>query len=850
MSNPPTINLHLWPKQGDALLSPATEQAYGGAAGGGKALALDTPILTTNGWRTMGELSVGDTVFSEDGSPTRIVATTEYLQNRPCYEVVFSNGASLTADESHLWKTLDEREREKAYKLTPEYRAKRRSTRASRSKGKRLDIIERNKKKEWRYLAPSGGTIRTTKELSETLRIKGRVNHSIRLGSALQFEPKDNLLIPPYLLGLWLGDGNSNGGGFTTADKEMIDFIQAEGYEVTKRGAVYAYGILGLQTQLKSLNLINNKHIPDAYLKGSFEQRLALIQGLMDTDGCCNVNGKAEFCVTNRQLAEGVSELFLTMGIRASMRRGKAYLKGRECADRYRFCFTTSLPVFRLPRKRIRQKPRCTVRSERIFIEEIRRVDSVPVRCIQVEHPSGMFLAGKTLIPTHNSHLGRVEAIHWSAIIPGLQTYLFRREHNELVKNHMEGVTSLPALLNPWVQAKKARIVKDEIRFWNGSKIFLCHCQHEKDVFKWLGPEMYFLIIEQAEQFTEFMLRMLFGRNRMPDTINIPEQYRGLFPRVKYTFNPGGVGHAFFKREFYDVWKKLRTEEDPYPVWIGPNGRKRQFIQALLQDNPSVNPTEYAQTLSALPARMRDALLKGDMEQVMGAYFPDLQRDTHLVKPFRIPEWWPRYVSMDWGACGEGDPYSVGYWTVSDGTLSPRFPRGYLLCYRVIRGHGLPKTTVHAVAERMKGAERGEQIVDRVAGGDIKNDTGFGITLLEEFSKHGIHFRRADMRRVHGWAQIQERVVGVNDKPMIGWFEDGSGCEAAFESIRNLQHDVMGDANDTAPGDDHDADMTRYECMARAMPTDKPHPAMTLEEKFREPTIDDMWKRFEAERNQ
>ena len=441
------------------------------------------------------------------------------------------------------------------------------------------------------------------------------------------------------------------------------------------------------------------------------------------------------------------------------------------------------------------------------------------------------------------SHLGRVAAIHFSTAIPGLQTYLFRREHNELVKNHMEGVTSFPALLDPWVRIEKARIVKDEIRFWNKSKIFLCHCQHEKDVFKWLGPEMYFLIIEQAEQFTEFMLRMLFGRNRLPEQLNIPEQYKHLFPKALYTFNPGGPGHNFFKRNFHDVWKKLKTPSDPYPIWQMPKeggGRKRQFIKALLQDNPSVNPVEYAATLSALPPRMRKALLEGDMEQVMGAYFPDLDRERHLIKPFQLPDWWPRYMAYDHGACGEGDPYSAGYWTVSDGTL-PRFPRGYLLCYRMIRGHGLPKTTVAAIAERMRGAERNEEIVDRVAGGDIKNDSGTGVTVFEEFSKHDIHFRRADMRRVHGWAQLQERVVGKDDQPMIGWFEDGGGCEEAFESIRALQHDVMGDANDTAPGDDHDADMTRYECMARAWAADKPATAKTIEEQFPKPTLDSLW---------
>lgn len=452
------------------------------------------------------------------------------------------------------------------------------------------------------------------------------------------------------------------------------------------------------------------------------------------------------------------------------------------------------------------------------------------------------------------SHLGRVSAIHHCAAIPGLQTYLFRRESNELVKNHMEGVTSFPALLAPWVAAGRVRVVKNEIRFWNGSKIFLCHCQHEKDVFHWLGPEMYYLIIEQAEQFTEFMIRMLFGRNRMPDAVNIPPQYEHLFPRVLYTFNPGGVGHAFFKKNFSDEWKKRRSLINPYPIWQmkrDDGGRKRQFIQALLDDNPSVDPVEYAATLSALPPRMRAALLNGDMDQVIGAYFPDLQRDVHLIRPFQIPPHWPRTMSMDWGACGEGDPFSIGWWAVSDGTQVVRtimnqsylLPRGCLICYRVYRGHGQQKTTVKRVAAGILEREsKDPPIVQRVAGGDIKNDTGLGTSVFQEFGKHGIHFMKADQRRIDGWQQIQERAVGIDDIPMIVWFET---CEEAFETTRNLQHDVLGDANDVAAGDDHDADMNRYECMASPWVRDRPPEYMTLEQKFAQPTMNELWERRE-----
>lgn len=445
------------------------------------------------------------------------------------------------------------------------------------------------------------------------------------------------------------------------------------------------------------------------------------------------------------------------------------------------------------------------------------------------------------------SHLGRVSAIYFSHAIPGLQTYLFRRQHNELVKNHMEGPTSFPALLNPWVQTGYARVVKDEIRFKNGSKIFLCHCQHEKDVFNWLGPEMHYLIIEQAEQFTPFMIQMLRGRNRLPEALNLPEEYRHLFPRTLYTFNPGGVAHAFFKQRFVKALK--RGVDGVSEVKAQPDeegGKLRQFIQAKLDDNPSVNPTEYRKTLRGLPPRMAKALEEGDFDQVIGAYFPEVSRVLHVIKPFVIPNWWPKFCAMDWGACGEGDPFSIGWYTVSDGSY---LPRGALVCYRRWNGAGLPKITATQIAKGIKERER-EQVLSRWAGGDILEQKGHGESIFEIFSKEGIHFQRADMRRTSGWAQVRERFVGKNEIPMAYWFEEAA---EDLETIGNLQHDLH-DQNDCAAGDDHDADRHRYMCMARPWVREQPEIELTPEQKavklpqiFKPPTMEDMWERRQQE---
>lgn len=420
------------------------------------------------------------------------------------------------------------------------------------------------------------------------------------------------------------------------------------------------------------------------------------------------------------------------------------------------------------------------------------------------------------------SHLGRVSAIYFAYNIPGLQIYLFRRQHNELVKNHMEGPTSFPALLNAWVRGGFVRIVKDEIRFGNGSKIFLCHCQHEKDVFNWLGPEMHYLIIEQAEQFTPFMIQMLRGRNRLPEALNIPEQYKELFPRTLYTFNPGGVGHAWFKQKFV----KARAPYDIEEVAEDEGGKRRQFIPAKLDDNPSVNPVEYRKTLRGLPAKIAKALEEGDFDQVIGAFFPQIDRKVHLIRPFVMPQHWPRFMAYDHGACGEGDPFSCGWYAIADGS-TPVFSaitgeqmhaaRGSMICYRRWNGSGLPKMDAAQIARGILQREK-EQILFRVAGGDILEQRGHGESIFTIFSKEGVQFRKADTRRANGWGQVDYRLTGENGYPLSFWFEE---CEEDLETIGSLQHD-MNDKGDVAKGNDHDGDRHRYGCMTRPIAVDEP----------------------------
>ncbi len=354
----------------------------------GKALALDTPVPTLLGWRTMGELTVGDYVFDESGAPTEIVAVTPPMLGRPCREVIFSDGQRVVADASHQWVTLDKN---------------------GRSHG-------RNR-----------AEIRTTEEIRRTIRVRGELNHHVALAGPVQYPDRIDLPIEPYTLGAWLGDGTTTKAEITCYDQDILANVSGDGYAV--RAVSYApnlYRIGGvgrtrdhesgqympnasLSSELRTLGLMYGKFVPRPYLESGVSQRLALLQGLMDTDGFVDdVAGRCEFTSITEPLADAVVELAASLGFRPFKTVGRATLNGVDHGPKYRVKFTPDRPVFRLERKLRRQKA-SDARFHRFrAIDAVREVASVPVRCIQVASPRGVFLVSKSFIPTHNSSLGRL----------------------------------------------------------------------------------------------------------------------------------------------------------------------------------------------------------------------------------------------------------------------------------------------------------------------------------------------------------------------------------------------------------------------------------------------------------
>jgi replicative DNA helicase len=384
----------------------------------GKALALDTRLPTPGGWTTMGEVRVGDELIAADGKPTRVVAATEVMTGRPCYEVVFDDGTKVVADAEHQWLT--------------DTRASRRAAQEARAQGggREPRVLPR---------------VRTTREIARTLdTADGSPNHSVSNAGPLDL-PERALELPPYFLGVWLGDGHTSRARITTADAEVLVNIEADGLVTKPVGrSKHVYGVFlpeetgesserpcdacgngfvpepphgrcrecvgtrgSVQARLRALGVLGDKHIPGAYLRSSEPQRRALLAGLLDSDGTVDAGGSVQFSVTDERLARDFRELAHSLGHRTGW--SVEPVAGRDESTRYTITFGSQEDVFGIERKRLAHRERNDGRADRRagsrFVTGVRPIASVPVRCVQVDHPDHLFLATEAMVPTHNSTL-------------------------------------------------------------------------------------------------------------------------------------------------------------------------------------------------------------------------------------------------------------------------------------------------------------------------------------------------------------------------------------------------------------------------------------------------------------
>lgn len=191
-----------------------------------------------------------------------------------------------------------------------------------------------------------------------------------------------------------------------------------------------------------------------------------------------------------------------------------------------------------------------------------------------------------------------------------------------------------------------------------GAQIFLGHCENEDDVHKYDSMQISLFTPDEITSLTEFIyLYIAFERNRSPKDSGLPSITRG-------AGMPGGIGHTFVKKRFVDPC----PEGDQ--IIIGKGGNKRIYIHATLADNPHIDPT-YAQSLDGRPEAERKAKKFGDWSAYLGQVFDEFRDKNypdepahalHVIEPFEIPAYWPKFVIIDWGFAAKN---WVGFFAVS-----------------------------------------------------------------------------------------------------------------------------------------------------------------------------------------
>ena len=379
---------------------------------------------------------------------------------------------------------------------------------------------------------------------------------------------------------------------------------------------------------------------------------------------------------------------------------------------------------------------------------------------------------------------------------PGIKILIVRKTYKELQNNHIEQLTAELAGFAKYNRSDKM------FRFPNGSTISFGYCANEGDLGQYQGAEYDVVFIDEAGQLQESWIRK----------INLCVRGTNGFPkRTYYTLNPGGPGHAYFKRVFVD--RNFNPDEDPNDYF---------FIQAKVEDNKALMDTQpdYLRELENLPPTLRAAWKDGRWDVYEGQFFEDFRDDpehyqdrrwTHVIEPFEIPDGWTICRSYDFGY---GKPFSCAWWAVDyDGTI-----------YRIMELYGCTRTPNEGVKwtpdkqfEEIHKTEmqhpwlKGKTIIG-VADPAIW-DASRGESVADTAARYGVFFTPGDNERIAGWMQCHYRLQFDEDGyPRMYVFNT---CRAFIRTIPLLIYDEHKVEDLDTTMEDHVADEWRYFCMSR-----------------------------------
>ena len=333
-----------------------------------KGLPLDTPILTNIGWVNMGDLTLQHKVFDKDGKMCNIKNISN-IHNKKCLKIIFDNKEEIISDFEHRW------------------------------------LIHKGNNKK--------GLVMTTQDIKDYIDSFNKPLSSFQTLRILNNEaidiPNIELPIDPYVFGVWLGDGHKADGKITQMNNKVWQEIEHRGYllgaDLSQGGTGLAQTrtVYGLEKELRKLNLLKNKHLPEIFILSSKKQKIDILRGLMDSDGYYNKKRKRFILTTTKkEQVKFSTELLASLGIKSTVISCKKYCK-EKIIKGFDVCFTTELfNPFLCRNENIKIKTNKQNTYRRIV--SVEEVEQVLTKCIEVDSESHTFLCTKRLIPTHNTN--------------------------------------------------------------------------------------------------------------------------------------------------------------------------------------------------------------------------------------------------------------------------------------------------------------------------------------------------------------------------------------------------------------------------------------------------------------
>lgn len=782
--------------QTEFLASSEQEVLYGGP------LALDTKVMTDKGYVRIGDIKVGDNVFTPTGN-TATVIDIPFVGDEDSYKLTFNDGTTVVASAGHEW-------------------------RVSTSDWKKTNAPWRTKR---------------TNELLDFKLSRGRNKYMLPKVEPLVW-PAAMHVISPYILGVLLGDGtfvSHKTPSFVSVDMDIVNRVAEEapeGLEVRSSGSPINWSIARahgtresnpITLDLARLGLTGKtsftKFIPDEYKYDSVENRLALLRGLMDTDGTTR-NGnrrssEAKYTTVSVSLKDDFVFLAQSLGFRVTW-YSEVLTNGTTA---FRVLISGELNPFHLERKNIAYG----LYNQKVIHKYITSIEPVGVNkvmCITIDAPEHLFLIDNLTV-THNSAGGGKSFALLADPMryfnnPNFNGILFRKTNDELRELIMKSQQLYPRAYPGAKWAEK----KSEWTFPSGAHMWFTYLDRDEDVERYQGQAFTWVGFDELGHWaTPYAWDYMRSRLRSTDpTIDLAQ---------RCTANPGGVGMWWIKRLFVDpaptdtsfnatdvegrimVYPEYNSQGQPHPK-AGQPLFQRKFIPARLHNNPYLyNDGRYEASLLSLPENKRRQLLDGDWTISDGAAFPEFRLRDHVIEPFDIPSDWRRFRSCDYGYSS----FSCVHWFAIDPMDET------LILYRELY---VSKHTGRDLAAKIIPLEQQEKILYGVLDSSVWHQRGqTGPSIAEEMIMAGCRWRPADRssgsrsngkNRLHELLKLGE--VGfdyANGKPIMRpGIQIFNNCRQIIADLPIIPADPNGkDDIDDRYASDHSYDALRYGIMSR-----------------------------------